>query len=209
MSLANPRGGVEDIAVLVYLEIKFRLIVLLRVGIDGAERLLGLYLVALLHIQFAQVGIDGAVVTMLHDNGVGVAHEEATRYLPFVYRARLHARSGLDIDTFVVGYHMLIDGVLLLTELAADIAFLHWPWQFAFVLLESSCYELLLFGERGLGGSLLADGVVYLLIEFRGFLLLFLELGGEVFLFLLEVVEHVLMLLLIACKALLLPLARL
>ena len=58
---------------MVDLEIEFRLVVLLRVGIDGAERLLGLYLVALLHIQFAQVGIDGAVVTMLHDNGVGVA----------------------------------------------------------------------------------------------------------------------------------------
>ena len=68
---------------------------------------------------------------------------------------------------------------------------------------------MLLLGERGLGGSLLADGVVYLLIEFRGFLLLFLKLGGEVFLFLFEVVEHVLMLLLIACKALLLPFARL
>ena len=42
-----------------------------------------------------------------------------------------------------------------------------------------------------------------------GFRLLFLELGSEVFLFLFEVVEHVFMLLLVACKALLLPFARL
>ena len=144
MSLANPRSRVEDIAVLVYLEIEFRLVVLLRVGIDGAERLFGLYLVALLHVQFAQVGIDGAIVTMLHDNGVGVAYEEATCYLPFVYRPRLHAGGSLNVDTFVVGYHMLIHGVLLLAELAADIAFLHWPRQFAFVLLESARHELLL-----------------------------------------------------------------
>ena len=50
MLLANPWGGVEDIAVFVYLEIEFRFIVLLGVGIDGAERLLGLYLVALLRL---------------------------------------------------------------------------------------------------------------------------------------------------------------
>ena len=91
---------------------------------------------------------------------------------------------------------MLIDCVLLLAEMPADHAFLNRPRQTSFVRLKSSGYQFLFFGQRGLRRfiRLFADHFVNLLVQLRYFLLLLLELFVQIFLFALQLAQHILLL---------------
>ena len=125
-------------AVLVNLKIDLGLIVVIRVGIDGAECLFGFYLVALFDLELAEVGIDGSVVTMLYDNGIGVTQYHTAGHLALIDCPCRAAGGGLQVDTLVINRHVLIDGVLVHAEGTADETFLHGPGQAAFVLLETT-----------------------------------------------------------------------
>ena len=102
---------------------------------------------------------------MLHDDSVGVAHKEATRNFAFIYSPCRSTCGCLQVNSLVVSNNVLIHRVLLLTEPPADKTFLYGPWQFAFVLLEAACYELLLLGKGGLGSSLLPHYFIDFLVE--------------------------------------------
>ena len=192
------------------MEIEFRFLILFGVGVDRSDGLFGLYFVALLDTQFAEIRIDGTVVTVLDDHGVRAGHHETTCHLAFIDSTRHGIGDSLQVDTFVVRHDLRINGVLLLAEMSADHAFLHRPRQPSFVGLESAGNQLLLFGERGLGRflGLLTNHLIDLAVQFIHFLLFLLELLAQVFLFGLELVEHVLLLPLIAFEVLLFAFAR-
>ena len=137
---------------------------------------------------------------MLDNDGIGISHHGTTGDFAFVYGAGTGAANGLQVNSLVIDSHMLVDRVLVLAKVPADISFLHRPGESSLIGLEATCNELLLLRECGCGAYLLGNHLLDLLVEGIHFLLLLFLLSEEVLLLCLQRFEHIFLFALIACE---------
>ena len=123
--MCEPKARVLYVFVFPNLEEHLCLVVVVWVGKHRPDRLLGLHLIPLLHVDGGQTRIHRAVITVLDDYGVRSAHHETTGHLALIHGAYGCTAGRLDVYAYVF-YLCLFLGYCFLAALATKNYFNGW-----------------------------------------------------------------------------------